>query len=215
MFEISAKNIQEAKTYLPLAQKIKIAGEIAQNCVTRIGYNVKVGNVPVDLPDWTGRNPALKERYLLGALLKLYFGFRFTPVEGTEFLLSQDDYDRAASQHPRNAIERCKGSKEARDAAFDLLEDYKRLCEMVKVAVDDTAAAQNDPVARFMAAQMMAMTPEALQQLSTAEAEIQKQIASMKQTGDAAKEAIKAEKERMSAEMAMPISEADKTEGKA
>ena len=41
------------------------------------------------------------------------------------------------------------------------------------------------------------------------------QIASMKQTGEAAKEAIKAEKERMSAEMATPISEADKTEGKA
>lgn len=215
MFEISAKTIMGANTYLPLAQKIKIAGEIAQNCVTRIGYNVKVGSVPVDLPDWTGRNPALKERYLLGALLKLYFGFRFTPVEGTEFLLSQDDYDRAASQHPRNAIERCKGSKEARDAAFDLLADYKLLCDMVKVAVDDTIAAQNDPVARFMATQMMTMTPEALQQLSTAEAEIQKQIASMKQTGEAAKEAIKAEGERMSAEMARPLHETGETEGEA
>lgn len=211
MFEISAKNVQEAKTYLPLAQKIKIAGEIAHNCVTSIGYNVKVGNVPVDIPDWTGRNPAVKERYLLGALLKFYLGFEFSPVEGTGFLLSQDDYDMAASQHPRNAIERCKGSKEARDAAFDLLADYKILRDMVKVALDDTVSAQNDPVARFMAAQMMAMTPEALQQLSTAEAEIQKKIASMKQTGEAVKDAIKEEGERMRAEMARPL----ETEGKA
>lgn len=215
MFDITAKTILGAKTYLPLAQKIKIAGEIAQNCVTRIGYNVKVGNVPVDLPDWTGRNPALKERYLLGALLKFYLGFEFEPVAGTEFLLSQDDYDRAAKQHPRNAIERCKGDKDVRDRAFDLLADYKLLCDMAKIALDDTAAAQNDPVARFLAAQMMAMTPEALQQLSNAEAELQKRVESMKQTGEAAREAIKAEGERMSAEMAKPLPKADEKEGKA
>lgn len=212
MFEITAKTLMGANTYLELDRKIKIAGVIASNCVTRIGYSVKVGNIPVDVPDWTGRNPALKERYLLGALLKFYLGFEFEPVKGTEFLLSQDDYDRAARMHPRNAIERCKGSKEARDAAFDLLADYKLLCDMAKVAVDDTISAQNDPVARFMAAQMMAMTPEALQQLSTAEAEIQKQIASMKQTGEAAREAMRAEGEQMSAEMAKPLPKTDKAE---
>lgn len=191
MFEITAKTILGANTYLPLAQKIKIAGEIAQNCVTRIGYNVKVGGIPVDVPDWTGRNPALKERYLLGALLKFYLGFEFAPVAGTEFLLSQDDYDGAASQHPRNAIERCKGDKDVRDRAFDLLADYKLLCDMAKVALDDTAAAQNDPAARFLAAQMMAMTPEAMKQLSDAEKGLRKEIEKLRRTGAQAQEAIR------------------------
>ena len=191
MFEINAKTLKSAKTYLPMAEKIKIASEIAANCVTSIEYTVKVGNIPIDIPDWHGRNPALKDRFLLGALLKYYLGFDFTPVEGTEYLLSTDDYDRAASKHPRNAIERCKGDKEARDAAFDILADYKLLCDMAKIAVEDTIAAQNDPVARYLAAQTMAMTPEALQQLSDAEKGLRKEINKLRRTGAQAQEAIR------------------------
>lgn len=206
MFEINAKVLQGAKTYLPMAEKIKIASEIAANCVTSIGYNVQVGNIPIDIPDWHGRNPALKERFLMGALLKYYLGFKFTPVEGTDFLLSTDDYDMAASKHPRNALERCKGDREARDAAFDLLADYKLLCDMAKTVIEDTLAAQNDPVARYLAAQTMAMTPEALQQLSNAEKDLRKEIDKLRRTGAQAQEAIREHNEGHAAALAaIPI----------
>lgn len=191
MFEINSTVLKGAKTYLPLAEKSKIAVEIAANCVTEIGYNIVVGNIPIDVPNWRGRNIPLKERYLMGALLKYYLGFRFVPVEGTAFLLSLDDYDRAASQHPRNALERCKGDRETRDIAFDLLADYKTLREMTNAALDETVAARNDPVARYLAAQTMTMTPEALEALTNAEKTIRERLDDLKATGAEATETIK------------------------
>lgn len=181
MFEITPEIVKNAKTYLPIGDKIMLAGEIAANCVTQIGYTLNVGDIPIDVPDWCGRNAPMKDRYLLGALLKYYIGFEIEPVENTSCLLSMDDYDRAAEHHPKNTLERCKGDKDARDIAFDLLADYKALCDMVKVALDDTISARNDPVARFLASQAMATTPEALRALSDAEDALQKNLDALKE----------------------------------
>ncbi|MBR4873821.1 MAG: hypothetical protein IKV00_08290 [Clostridia bacterium] len=181
MFEITTEIVKNAKTYLPIGDKIMLAGEIAANCVTQIGYTLNVGDIPIDVPDWCGRNAPMKDRYLLGALLKYYLGFEIEPVENTSCLLSMDDFDRAAEHHPKNTLERCKGDKDTRDIAFDLLADYKALCDMVKVALDDTISARNDPVARFLASQAMATTPEALQALSDAEDALQKNLDALKE----------------------------------
>lgn len=191
MFEINANVLRNAKTYLPLAEKISIAGEVANNCTTSIGYALNVGGIPIEVPDWCGKNAPMIQRFLLGALLKCYLGIEFEPVEGTSCLLSFDDYDRAAAQHPRNALERCKGDKETRDAAYDLLADYKALCDLVKMAVEDTVSARNDPVARYLAAQTMTMTPEALKSLNEAENVLREKLDELKYIGGEASEKIK------------------------
>lgn len=191
MFEINATVLKNAKTYLPMSEKIKIAGEIAANCIAHIGYTLQVGAVPLEVPDWCGRNAPLYQRYLLGALLKCYLGIPFEPVEGSYCLLSLDDYDRAAAQHPRNALERCKGDKETRDAAYDLLADYKALCDLAKIAVDDTISARNDPVARYLAAQAMVMTPEALNSISDAENALRGKLDELKNMSADAAETIR------------------------
>ena len=191
MFEINAEVLRKAKTYLSIAEKIKIAGEAASNCTTQIGYTLNVGGIPIDVPDWCGKNAPMIQRYLLGALLKYYLGIQFEPVEGTSCLLSIDDYDRAAAQHPRNALERCKGDKETRDAAYDLLADYKSLCDLVKIAVEETVSARNDPVARYLAAQAMAITPEALRSLDEAENALRDKLDTLKSVGGEAVKQIK------------------------
>lgn len=183
MFEITKENVLNAKTYVNLADKLRVAGEAAAESITGISYNVKAGDMPVDVPDYIAKNIPVEKRILMGALFKLYLGIKFEPVEGSEFLMSQDDFDRAAQLHPMNTLERFKSDKDTREIAFDILRDYKELKEIVCGAVDETVAARNDPVARYLLAQSLMMTPEALQRLSEAEKELQKQIESMKKTG--------------------------------
>lgn len=183
MFEITKEILLKAEDYLPLWEKARIAGEIAMQCVNSISYQIDVGGVKVDAPDFHGRNIPLRERHLLGVLFQKYLGIGFSPVEGTEYLLSLDEYDQAAKQHPMNALERFKSDPETREKVFDLLRDYKTLCEMTRTAIEDVVAAQNDPVQRYLSAQAAAITPEALDALTKAEGQLREQIETLKQTG--------------------------------
>lgn len=183
MFEITKKILTEAEDYIPLGEKVKIAQEIARHCVYSISYNLEVGGVPVDVPDYHGKSTGLRERFLLGVLLWRYLKIPYDPVEGSVYLLSLDDYDRAARLHPLNALERFKSDPEAREKVFDLLRDYKALCDFTRSALDDLVAAQNDPVQRYLAAQAASVTPEALKALTDAEAQLKGQIEELKRTG--------------------------------
>lgn len=189
--QITKEILLKAEDYLPLGEKARIAQDIAFGCVTAISFQMEVGGVKVDVPDYHGRNHPLKERYLLGALFQKYLKISFEPVEGEEYLLSLDDYDRAASLHPMNALERFKSDPQTREKVFDLLRDYKTLWEMTRAALDDLVAAQNDPVARYLSAQAAAITPEALKALTDAEGQLRDQIESLKQTGAEAQKVIK------------------------
>lgn len=192
MFEITREVVQAAETYAELATKINVAGELSSLCVSDIGYNVDVGGVAVDVPDYMAKNLPAEKRLLLGALFKLYLKIPFDPVEGTEYLMAQDDYDRAMRLHPMNTMERFKGDKEPEIKAkvFDLLRDYKELKDMACYALESTIAARNDPVARYLAAQTMMVTPEALQQLTEAEKGLKERLESLKETGADAREVL-------------------------
>lgn len=183
MFEITKEILLKAEDYLPLGEKARIAGEIAMQCVTSISYQIDVGGVPVDAPDYHGRNTALRERFLLGYLLGVYLKISFDSADGSPYLLSLDDYDRAARLHPLNALERFKSDPETREKVFDLLRDYKLFGEMVRTAIEDVVSAQNDPAQRYLSAQAAAVTPEALQALADAEGQLREQIEMLKQTG--------------------------------
>ena len=196
MFEITKEILLKAEDYVPLGEKARVAQEIAYRCVNSISYQIEVGGVKVDVPDFHGRNLPLKERYLLGALFQKYLGIAFEPVAGEEFLLSLDDYDRAARLHPMNALERFKSDAETREKVFDLLRDYKTLWEMTRTALDDLVAAQNDPVQRYLSAQVSAFTPEALKALSDAEGQLKDQLESLKQTGAEAQSVIRGRNKR-------------------
>lgn len=190
MFEITKDILLNAEDYVPLAEKARIAGEISRRCVNAITYQLEVGGVTVDVPDYYGKNIALRERHLLGVLMQKYLKIQFDPVEGEEFLLSLDDYDRAARLHPMNALERFKSDATTREKVFDLLRDYKSLCEMTRIALDDIVAAQNDPVQRYLAAQASMVTPEALEALTNAEGKLREELESLKLTSEDARGAL-------------------------
>lgn len=114
-------------------------------------------------------NPAKRWRYMMGVLLKFYLGTEFEAVEGERWLMSQDDYDRAASKHPMNELERLKSDAGARNAVFDLLRDFKDLDRLVGNEIAARCAAYNDLLPRLVELLTMTATPEALGQLSRME----------------------------------------------
>lgn len=184
-FEITKETLLSpaARTYVPLREKEEICRKAAALCVTDAAMSFSVGAAKVDLPDYHGRDSGLFNRLLLGALFHRYLGQDIDGVSGDPDLFAADDYDRAASRHPLNTLTRMKGDPALRDRVYDLLADYKELREMADRAILDQLAAVNDPVGRYLAAQTMAMTPEAIQTLSDAERHLQKQIKDLRKTG--------------------------------
>lgn len=168
MFEIT-KNTENWLTYLPLRKKIEIAEHIAGNALARYRISVELGDEQLFDPAIYGEDSGLRARYLLGVLLKLYLGMNFEPVEGEEYLLSEDDYDRAAAQHPMNTLERMKSDAKARDAVFDLLRDYKDLERMVNTELGAETAVRNDLLPRLLSVLTGTVTPKALAQLGDME----------------------------------------------
>ncbi len=196
MFELNT-NYAIWNTYMPLSLKVKVAEEIADGCITRYRTAVQWGETPhpspaaTPSPEREGRaaegsgpygvgsevyenvlcaeNPAKRWRYMMGVLLKFYLGTEFEAVEGERWLMSQDDYDRAASKHPMNELERLKSDAGARNAVFDLLRDFKDLDRLVGNEIAARCAAYNDLLPRLVELLTMTATPEALGQLSRME----------------------------------------------
>lgn len=62
-----------------------------------------------------------------------------------------------------NQIERMKSVPALRNAAFDLLQDYKMLEKMLNTEVYNMLRVMNDPVTRFSNAMQAQTSPEAMQ----------------------------------------------------
>ena len=168
MFEI-LKEPESWITYLPLAKKQEIAEHIAANAMSRYRITAKYADDPIVDQSMYAEDASLRDRYLLGVLLKLYLGISFDAVEGEEYLLSVDDYDRAAALHPMNTLERMKSDMKVRDSVFDLLRDYKDLERMVNTEIGSTVAARNDMLPRIFSVLTATATPRALDQLTEME----------------------------------------------
>lgn len=195
-FELTRDMIAAARAYLPLAEKAAFAADTAAKCCDVASAKISIGDTSeLMVPDMRVENPALRQRYLMGALYAKYFMVSFEPVEGTDCLLSQDDYDRAAATFPLNQLERFKSDAAIRDKVFNLIRDYKDLERMVSAEINNTLAINNDVVMRLALSLSMSITPEALQQLSNAENELKERAASLRESVSEAQQAIKERKD--------------------
>ena len=193
-FEITREVVLGAKQYIPLEKKMDFAVHVAEKCCDVAQTKIGIGESELMVPELRVENYALRQRYLMGALYGIYLGVQFEPVEGTEWLMAQDDYNWAASQFPVNQLERFKSDAEVRDKIFNLLRDYKELERMVGAEIGNTLAIGNDIAARLMMALTMSITPEALKALEQAENELREQAKSLRGTVEEAKEAIEVRK---------------------
>lgn len=185
-YKFTAETIINAESYVPLAKKVEFINYASERCFTslKITSNPETAQAKV-MPSMYKINAALKSRYLLGAFLKLYLKEEYVPVEGDEWLLSQDDYDNYKSGHLFNEMNRFKSNNEIRDKVFDILSDFKELTTMFEEELEGSLHALNDVVSRIYMAFTEMVTPdqvsEMLNDINQSKDEIEQYIAEHKE----------------------------------
>ena len=162
-YVITEEMLRKARDYVPAREKEVFCSAAAQNCFDKLSVRASINGSEVEMPPMYGENGVIRSRYLLSALLRLYFRVDYEPVEADGFILSLDDYDRWAARHPLNTIERMKSKAALKDKAFDLLADYRELERLLNNEIRKLAAAYNDTVSRLVAELSGNMTPEAIE----------------------------------------------------
>lgn len=178
-YVITEEMLRRARDYVPAREKEVFCSAAAQNCFDRMTVRASINGAEVEMPPMYGENGMIRSRYLLSALLRLYFRAEYDPVEADGFILSLDDYDRWASHHPLNTIERMKSRAALKDKAFDLLADYRELERLLNNEIRKLAAAYNDTVSRLVAELAGNMTPEAVEAFGDLQRQMEAQIAAM------------------------------------
>lgn len=178
-FVITANDIKRGKSYLPIMRKEAIVQKICADCIDAVQMAVKLGGgQQTAVPALFRPNYGRKQRFLLGILLKEYLNREFLPCEGTEYLMSADEYDAWGENHPIPTLERLKADKEIRDKIYDLLFDYKELEKRLTAAIYDECQGQNDTAIRTYA-----ILKEELESIVTPE-EMKNDIADIKKQYD-------------------------------
>lgn len=157
---LTAETLENARTYLPIAEKQAIAEAAENNCILRVEVGAKDDNgTYFAAPAMAMENPAKKAMLLTGVLAKWYLQIQFNG-EGNEYLPTDEEYDALAGSHLLNQIERLKRDKAIADKCFDLLADYKLLEKMVNATVYSDLQVRNDAVLRLLADMQAKTTPE-------------------------------------------------------
>lgn len=162
--KITVEQIEKANEYVPFIEKEKFVNSVADKCFDRLQISADSGDENIPIPPMYKENSGLKMRYAMGAFVKLYLKEDFESVEGEEYLMSLDDYDRYAGGHIFNQIERMKnGNADLRNKCFDLLQDYKVLEKMLNTEVYSLLQVMNEPVNRILAHIGAMTTPQAVE----------------------------------------------------
>lgn len=151
---ITKEQFTSARSYVPQAEKIAFVEGVATKCFDVLNISGTDSNdaMAANMPPMYKENTFAKARFLMGALLKMYLGVDFEPVEGETYLVSQDDYDRYAGGHILNQIERFKSDTALRDKSFDLLQDYRDIEKRLNTEIYGLLQCMNDPTSRLLAA---------------------------------------------------------------
>lgn len=160
----------KAKTYMPIADKIFLAKQIATQCLEerQISDDHLKGVGLLSLPCLRYENAVTKEILELSTLLSIYFD--------TEMSLKDVDsikaYDYFMEKNIYNQLERYKAYKGSqtdteiiRTNAFDILADFKIFKKFVDNEIYNLRQQENDSVARVIAAVSLYATPENVEKI--------------------------------------------------
>ena len=181
----------KARSYVPMAEKEAFVRGVSDNCFDRIAIGSGNGE---DVPPMWKENAFIRQRYLAGALARLYLGLEIATEEGDEWLPTTEEYDRITSGCPMNQLDRIRrASKDTavRDKCYDLAYDFKTLERLLSAEIAGMKPAANDMLSRFNCMIEAQTTPEAFEKLAASASELQKELDAVKsnavrrgQTGD-------------------------------
>jgi hypothetical protein len=150
---ITKEMILAASDYITNASKEAWVSETAPKCFDRLAITAD-GET---MPEMYMVNTGLKSRYLMTALVSLYFGHTYEADETDDALISEADYDKWAAGHVFCQIDRWKHDVEVRDKCYDMLYDYHDLEKRFSSQVVGLLNVQNDEImrqSRYMGAQL-------------------------------------------------------------
>ena len=160
---ITAEDIEKAREYVPFAEKEAFVATVADKCFDKLNITASSGDENTPMPPMYKENTGLKMRYAMSAFVKMYLNKEVDTVEGDEYLMSLDDFDRWAGGHIFNQIERLKNtSSDLRNKCFDLLQDYKTLEKMLNTEVYSLLQVMNEPVNRILSHIGATASPETM-----------------------------------------------------
>ena len=213
VFTLTKDMMAAARTYMPLDTKKVLAETIADKCVKPMarlkwdGIHIKPKspedekkNDPTALPDLMEEDVALKMCLLQNVLLGYYFDIELDENPQPDKVYEQ--YDYYAGGHLLNQIERFKSDRDVKNAAFDLMEDFREFRKMVDTIIYNYKMNANDPLKRFDAMLTVFSTPQNVRALVT---ELQKAGDEMEKKVKGAKNA----KRQKSEKVLNPIPEAE------
>ena len=157
---ITAEDIKAAASHTPLSTKESLTRAIAELCIEPV--EVKADDA-TPLPPLFRENRKLRMQFQMGLLASLLGrGYaqqtvRVRTEEGFDerplaCCMDEDEYQKWASSHVMNQLERLKKNKEAEvvNTVFDFLYDYKAMEVMLMGAIKDALEVRNDPFNRAM-----------------------------------------------------------------
>lgn len=199
---ITKEQLENAKAYVPFATKVVFAKLVAQRCTEELAISAnRDGEKFVDVPNMYKENTERKTRYMMGALLKLYFEMDFeTELDDDMFLITPSDYDKYAELHVLNQIERFKHDSELRDKCYDIIFDYKQLEKLVNSECYGLLNALNDSASRLIATIGLLGTPEEMQKAMAELTSITDELETIKQTKEENETETKVEVEETTGE---------------
>lgn len=185
--EITREMILNARTYMPIAAKQRIAEEVADWVTTSVF--VREDDL-IPLPPIYKENRELKHRFLMGLLCRYYLQMDFdhesirlmengkqVGEQPVDFFPTLEAYDAIASSAIFNQLERMKKSeKDLSNNIFDFLYDFKTLENMVNGEIKDYVAQKNDVVVRLVNAYGMITSESNLKNLSENLSQLQQKL---------------------------------------
>ena len=148
-FEITEAMIEQATSYIPLADKVAFAKLVAPDCIEKVDMSIQKAqsDSTLTLPQMWEEQPLLKKLYLLHFFLKNYLHID-TPDK-----FNHEVYDSFAGEHPLCQLERMKykASTAIKDKVYNILADFRDVTRILEAQIHSELEHRNDPLERFLA----------------------------------------------------------------
>lgn len=163
-YYITAEQMKNVNTYIPLRAKMEWIDQVAERCMNKVEMTATYMDENIQMPPMYKENIEFKNRYLMGAFVKLYLRGSWETAENEdEWLMPIDEYDKWAGGHIFGQVEKFKSDYNLKDICFDMLNDFKDLTRMLNAEVSGLLRIMNDPAARQMASMQLSLTPESME----------------------------------------------------
>ena len=183
-FVVTEEMVRRVESYIPYVDKLTIVAETAGACLEAVDKGVEdiASETRLAIPQLYKERIGAKQYFLL-----YYFLTRYLHIAIKDSGWTVEEYDRYASAHIFNQLERFKsGDVELRIKVFDILYDYKQLKSLLDTEIYELKTTNNSALDRLQSSIALFSRPDTLDKV----AEILQQTVSDVETLQAQKKLV-------------------------